>query len=488
MKTFVKCNRRIALLLVLLLTTALLAGCTEDEPEIRKPYSKPVGNESTPTPEATATPTADPAVTGEPSPEPSATDAPTPGAVTESPTPEPTATLTIGPYTNTPTPGGATETPDPTGAATPTGATTPAATPTGLQATPTPNPIDTPTPTATPKPTNTPTPTKTPTPTNTPKPTATPTTAPKSSFGTKWADYDGMWYAYDILGVEASSPTLCKNDPDCDYRLVFDGEKVRLIHTPDHNPDSGAADNVEFSLVYTFSEKSRSMYESMGYGMTSYLDNPTDLSKGHLVYTCKDGSSSSMLALLIVDAQSDGTLKVAYRLVIDGGSYPVFVDYTFTRNPVFKEPDKYANYKGQWNCKTVWGVEAEEPTDCSKDPKCDYRLLFYDDYTATLIWAPDHDMTAGTTSHYEMRYSFSSAELEEYASWELGIDTMVEDNPTSFEKSHMVFRCTDKKFNGGLLIIDKNKDGTLNVEYWYFQKEASYIVHVTYTFTRDLVY
>ena len=55
MKTFVKCNRRIALLLVLLLTTALLAGCTEDEPEIRKPYSKPVGNESTPTPEATVT-------------------------------------------------------------------------------------------------------------------------------------------------------------------------------------------------------------------------------------------------------------------------------------------------------------------------------------------------------------------------------------------------------------------------------------------------
>ena len=457
-----KLTRMLSVLLTCVLLACLLAAC-DDPAKPRKgddPTSTPTpaAGEATPTTAPDTTPTDVPDVT--PTDVPDATPTTAPDAT---PTDVPDATPTTAPDATPTTAPDATPTTAPEATATPT--TAPTATPTTA-------------------PTATPTTAPTATPTNTPKPTATPTPA----FGKKMSDFEGgQWYAYDFMGVESpSKPMLCKNDPGGDYRLIFSGNTVRFINTADHLIDSFLADSWHYELMTNIGNKTRAMYESMGHNMIDYINDPTDLSRGHLLYCCNQADESTFMGLMIVDAQPNGTLKVKFRQV-NGDTYN-WSDFTFTRTPVFDEPNTYDHYVGQWYAELIWGVEAEGPEKCSTDPKKDYRLTISKDKTATLVWAPDHDPSAGTTEHFELRTSFSKAEYMEYAEWFNLADDYLDKKGTDLNKGQLLFCCTDAKWKGALLLVEWSLDGRLIVHYTYYMKEASYPVNVEYQFTKNKVY
>ncbi|MBR6020581.1 MAG: hypothetical protein IK055_10240 [Lachnospiraceae bacterium] len=337
-------KRCAAWIAVLAMMVALLAACGSKDPEERDP--KAGDKEVTATPEPTKEPGGDVTPTAEPTP------------ADTTPTPEATPTTEVTPE------------------ATPTAEVTPEATPTA-EATPT----ETPTPEATPTPTEVPAPTG--------YPTATPT--PAAAFGTHMNDYIGTWYAKCVQGLE-SDLSECKDDPNSDYRLEFVNDEydtARLIHAYEHNTENTEAWEwtYEYELRTQFSEAEMKKYRDLGYGMEEIAKNPTDFSKGHLLYTCVEGphDDEDYGMFLIVDAKQDGSLEVEFAGVYSGGSFPVFTDYVFVRERVYEVGNYFEDYVGMWYAHENynWGdgkTETYPHNDGSWDFSEDYYRIYISPY------------------------------------------------------------------------------------------------------------
>ncbi|MBO4653636.1 MAG: hypothetical protein J5649_10015 [Lachnospiraceae bacterium] len=287
-------RRCVAWIMTMVLVIGILTACGSEEPETRDPKKN-------------GTVTVSPEPTDEPGGDVTPTAEPTPGDVT--PTAEPTPAET-------------TPTPEPTAEATPT----PEATPT-----------------------ETPAPTEEPTLSG--YPTATPT--PAAAFGTSMNDYVGTWYAKSVEGLE-SDRTECKDDPNCDYRLEFVNDEydtVRFTVAFEHDTNNSAAweSTRVFELRTKFSEEELEKYRDLNYGMEDLAKDVTDLSRGHLLFSCVEGPNDEDYGmLLIVDAQSDGSLAVEYAAVYASGSFPVFTDYEFVRERVYEVGCYFEDYVGMW--------------------------------------------------------------------------------------------------------------------------------------------
>ena len=390
-------SRFLAIVLTVLLLTGLLAGCGDSEPDER-----PTREDVTPT-VTTAddiTPTTEP--TGDPTPgETTPTAEPTPGEAT--PTAEPT------PAESTPTPEPATPTPEP-------------ATPTPEPATPTPVPAT---------------------------PTPVPTDAPLA-FGGKLEDYDGTWYAKTVEGLE-SGEINCADDPQCDYRLfVTDGYLTEILTNTHDLNDVWTKES--FELRDSFSDSEIALYDSWGYGVSEYLKTPTNLSKGHLIFSCDGTDDGKQGALFIVDAQPDGTLKTEYVYVMDNGSFPVFVEKTYTREPAYETGYYYEDYIGTWilHSTAAYYCDAFEVDD---ENPYDVRIIIHDNDTMDYVLLDDkHEIT--DVIHFDLRHYFSEDEIKTYAAWDkAGFATYDEvmtgwaaDNakdPTDATKGSLLFVCSD---------------------------------------------
>ena len=162
---------------------------------------------------------------------------------------------------------------------------------------------------------------------------------------------------------------------------------------------------------------------------------------------------------------------------------------TATPTPSPTPAHTYSEFLGQWNCRTVWGVEAEAPTDCSTDPRSDYRLIFHEDNTAELIWAPNHVPADGTDFLFDIKTSFTDDEIAEYAEWGFfNLPSVIETHPTDIGSGHMLLRQTNGKQKGAMLTVDLAEDGSLIVIYMHVDLNAAYVVQVDYEFTCDTVY
>ena len=363
-----KTSRVVALMMMLLLLAGMLSGCG-DKPDTRDPKNETITPK--PTAEASATPT----------------DAPAP---TDTPTPEPTAEPVL---TDTPTP----------------------------EPTDEPVPTDTPTP----EPTEEPVPTDTPT----PEPTATETPAPtpQEAFGTKWEDYTKIWYSDTISSLEMEE-TDCSTDPYYDYHLYIsvwseDDVILHLTHMIPYYDDYSESEYIGvdtgFELITSEADLDMEMYASWNYGVTDYLKNMTDISKGHLIFrrTYSDQDEVPSGALLIVDAMPDHTLKTELIYVLDNGSFPVFVTTVFTQPEVAMGSD-YNDYLGTWHVRSYasyygdgFEVEGDEP---------EFTLVFNADGTVDFggYEKDDNDRPVYEGSRYRLCTEFSEEALEAYRTWD----------------------------------------------------------------------
>lgn len=469
--------RRTASLLVLILLCGLLAACGE-KPERRDSQGTP-----TPAPVATSTPTTKPTDTPTPTP----TEEPTP-TPTEEPTPTPTEEPTPTPTEEpTPTP---TEEPAPTPvetliptsepSAAPTEEPTPAVTetPTPVPATPTPVPA-TPTPTATPKPTA----------------TATPTPTPTVSFGRTPGDYNGIWYASTVEGLE-SGPSECKDDPFLDYRLQIDDTYLTTYYSMKHNPqDEGDAVIANYELRESFSAAELEMYRSWNYGVIDIANDATDYSRGHLVFACTDAEKKG--ALFIIDAQPDGTLNAEYVYVMDNGSFPVFTDYTYQRDPVYPMGGYYEDYLGMWHCRSLAFYYGEAIETSDLDPY-DMRVIFYDDQTLDWVYVNETHDTITDVAHYKLRTQFSQQEIETYRKWDklgnvsydyswTGFAAECAEDGTNIAQNTLVFTRTDPGHENDMLTVSWNDNfGSVGIYSFTCDNKHEYIYY--YTFKRECPY
>ena len=399
-----KARRCVAWIVMLVLMIGMLTACGSEEPETRDPKKNDTVTEA-------------PKPTEEP------------GDVT--PTAEPT-------------PGDVTPTAEPTPAE-----ATPTAEPTPAEATPTPEA----TPTEEPASTEAPTPTEVPVPSG--YPTATPT--PAGKFGTKMSDFYGTWYAKNVIGLE-SDLTECKDDPQSDYRLVFEDDEydtARLIHAWQHNPnDESSLDSTyEFELRTKFSEEELKKYRDLNYGMEDLAKDVTDLSRGHLVYSCVDGPGEDDFGmLLIVDAQPDGSLAVEYAAVYAGGSFPVFTDYTFVRERVYDVGSYFEDYVGMWYAHENfnWGdgvTEVYPRNDGEWDFSEDYYRIYISPY-GQLEMAfgknPDDDKTT-----YILYWEMPEAWQKRFNNYPSFMDVR-----TNLNEKTLVFASLD----GNVVVVAKMKD------------------------------
>lgn len=426
--------------------------------------------EITPSPELTGETTPSPELTGELTPSPEPTGETTPPVTTDAPTPKLTAEVTPAPsvpvMTKAPTPK-------------PTGAVTPQVTPVGPGPEPTgtitssPDPTGDATPPVTPEaPTPeltgelTPSPDVTvvpPTPTDTPTPTPTP-------FGVKGEDYDGEWYAGTI--TTDAGETECGDSPEYDYRLFIGTvsmteTSVRLEHFLPYEvkhayyTETHVGRYSYFTLKTTFDDTETALYRSWGKEFPDLIANPSNLSKGHLVFALKYtvGEPYPDGTLLIIDAQQNGTLHVEIAYVLDG--MPVFTKFTMTK-PDHVNGTEYNDYLGAWYC-THYAYYMIDGDDVSDGNYLDARLVFNDDETMEFQFF-EEDGTLEHVEHYERRTAFSAEEIAIYKEWDRygtffdfeHIDGCVAgyaENPPSLKSGKMLFVRTDEEGFGTLLSL-----------------------------------
>lgn len=293
----------------------------------------------------------------------------------------------------------------------PTGEVTPTAEPTPSETTPTPEPA-TPTTAATPTPEPA---------TPTPEP-ATPT--PAVAFGTRWEDYADIWYSKTIEGLE-SGVMDCSTDPNLDYHFELsywkDDDVIvtvsNMVPYYDDYYEDYYIPQSKFEIVTSLDDVDMDLYSSWNYGVTEYFNNMTDLSKGHLLFTCYHSDQDRVPddALLVVDAQPDGTLKTELIYVLDNGSFPVFTTTTYTRPAVAMGSD-YNDYLGTWHVHSAAGYYGEGFTISSETPSD--MLVFYKDGTLDYVISEGSEDRVLSTDRYHLRTEFSEDELKMYKSWD----------------------------------------------------------------------
>lgn len=254
------------------------------------------------------------------------------------------------------------------------------------------------------------------TPTGEPTPTGeiTPTPTEIPGISVKESDLYGVWYAHTLEALEVGIIN-CKDDPSNDYRLDIEGGYLVYSTTRNHNPGTEYGSKARFKLRTSFTDAERETYQKMGYGMETYLDEPTDPSKGHFVYSCMEGSDKD--ALFIIDVAADGALHTLYAFVADGGSFPVFTDGVYRREPVYPMGTYYEDYLGIWHCQSH-ATLYEEGFDVSDEEPLDLRLWFKEggQLLVTNTYGDDRDQIE--TFPFQFREDFTDEELDMYRKWD----------------------------------------------------------------------
>ena len=361
----------------------------------------------------------------------------------------------------------------------PTGAETP---------TPTAKPGD-PTPTAeasvTPSPTGEVTPTDAPTPTPAP-PTPTP--------GPDYSNFDlsGIWYCKE-LGALESDMSLCKSDPQKDYRLKIYDKYLEYIHTADRL----TKETDMYELRTEFAEEEMKMYKQWGYGMDGYAANPTDPAKGHYVYSCTMGSAEG--ALFIIDVLADDTLQTLLCYVMDNGSFPVFVDGFYTMEPVYPTGTYLEDFTGTWHCQSLapFYEEAWDLTGSSAPFRMD--LVIYEDGRLDFLSTND-DLATGEAHHYTLRTTeFTEQEIARYKKWDADGILVWEERMdgeaapaamkgTNLLEGRLIYLCDEPGFEGEMLVLTWNKEfKQLDMNLYGYDSESSRECMEYLTFKREPV-
>ncbi|MBO4787550.1 MAG: hypothetical protein J5531_01485 [Lachnospiraceae bacterium] len=361
----------------------------------------------------------------------------------------------------------------------PTGAETP---------TPTAKPGD-PTPTAeasvTPSPTGEVTPTDAPTPTPAP-PTPTP--------GPDYSNFDlsGIWYCKE-LGALESDMSLCKSDPQKDYRLKIYDKYLEYSHSSDRiNMDTDM-----YELRTEFAEEEMKMYKQWGYGMDGYAANPTDPAKGHYVYSCTTGSAEG--ALFIIDVLADDTLQTLLCYVMDNGSFPVFVDGFYTMEPVYPTGTYLEDFTGTWHCQSLapFYEDAWDLTGSSAPFRMD--LVIYEDRRLDFLSTND-DLATGEAHHYTLRTTeFTEQEIARYKKWDADGILVWEERMdgeaapaamkgTNLLEGRLIYLCDEPGFEGEMLVLTWNKEfKQLDMNLYGYDSESSRECMEYLTFKREPV-
>ena len=374
--------------------------------------------------------------------------------------------------------------------ATPTGAESPTPTTDPGDPTPTTDVSVTPTgevtPTGAVNPTGAVTPTAEATPTN----AATPTPAgPTATPGPDYSEFNlaGIWYCKERQGLE-SELSQCKDHPEMDYRLKIYNTYLEYVHSTDRiNMETDV-----YELRTGFAEEEVKMYEKWGYGMTSYLADPTNPAKGHYIYSCTTGDSEG--ALFIIDVQSDGSLKTQFCYVMDNGSFPVFVDSVYTTEPVYPTGTYLEDFTGTWHCRSIAPYYEEAYELTGDNPLFSMDLVVYEDGTLDFIDVSG-DIALAETQHYTLRTTgFSEAELAKYRKWdEDGFLVWEEKMPgeaeaaakkgTNLLEGRLLYVCDEPAMNGMFIVLSWNKNfKQLDMDLYGYDTEISreYMEYLTY--------
>ncbi len=370
----------------------------------------------------------------------------------------------------------------------PTGAETPTPTAKPGDPTPTTEPGD-PTPTAeasvTPSPTGEVTPTDAPTPTP-----AGPTPTPGPDYSN--FDLSGTWYCKERGALE-SDMSLCKSDPQKDYRIKIYDKYLEYIHTADRL----TKETDMYELRTEFAEDEMKMYKQWGYGMDAYAANPTDPAKGHYVYSCTMGSAEG--ALFIIDVLADDTLQTLLCYVMDNGSFPVFVDGFYTRDPVYPTGTYLEDFTGTWHCQSLapFYEEAWDLTGSSAPFRMD--LVIYEDGRLDFLDTND-DIAMVEAQHYTLRTTeFTEQEIARYKKWDADGILVWEERMdgeaapaamkgTNLLEGRLIYLCDEPGFEGEMLVLTWNKEfKQLDMNLYGYDSESSREYMEYLTFKREPV-
>ena len=361
-------------------------------------------------------------------------------------------------------------------------------TPTGEPGVPTPSdtPSGTPAPTGepgNPSPTGEP---ASPTPTSAPSATPTPTVPNYSGF-----PLEGTWYCKAIQGLE-SDLTECKNDPTQDYRLKIYDDCLEYFHSTDRLPGSSETTVQQFELRTEFDEDEIKRYREMNYGMDSYALDPTDIGRGHYVYSCTDGLIEG--ALFIIDVQPDHSLKTLYAAVDDNGSFPIFVDGVYTTEPVYPTGTYFEDYVGTWHCRSVAPFYEESYEFTGENVLFTMDLVVYENGTLDFIDV-SNDISLAKAERYTLRTTeFSEAELAKYKKWDdagflvweermQGEAEAAAKQGTNLLEGRLIYVCDNPAMDGQMIILSWNKEfKQLDVNLYGFDAEISreHLEYLTY--------
>lgn len=311
------------------------------------------------------------------------------------------------------------------------------------------------------------------------------------------AECYGMWYAHSFEGLEASS--VCKDDPSRDERMLIYEKGLCLTLTFDRLEEVGETDY--FVLRTDFSEKEREFYREMGYGMETYLDNPTDASKGHFIYSCTNATHYG--ALFIVNLMSDGSLSTEYAYVDDNGTFPVMTEGVYKREPVFPMGTYYEDYLGIWYCKSFANYYEDAFTASDEEP-IDYRLWICDDGTLRIIDTWGDERENYDIYNYTLCPYFTNEELSDYRRWdedgikvwgefEQGLAESIAKQGTSLVDGHMIFLCYDYGYEGEFVSVSfwpekENGQDVLCMDWIGYDADERQEYAMYLTFTRENPY